>query len=630
MRFARWLRLSHWGIGLLAIIAVLLLRRLLVWREGEIWVVLGLLALWLFGGLLFSLLRRPGDLDSLLLLDRLGGWKDRFSSAWSFLKDGKRDEAMTLHILRAEKTIDGAASQFPETLPLPSLKWVWVFPLLAILLSVTSPGRIPTAVEDLVLTGEMQDAAALQAEELAREAERVKNLESLREDEKEELERLRVEVTEMSDRLAEADGLTAGEMLDALEARARAAEKLADKLGMGDDEWASAEMLAEMARHPDTGDLALSIRDRDAEPAALEAMELQGILDNPEITRETGERVAGALESIMNEATDEDKARPVGERFGNASRKMLDSQPRPAAREFEELAKHFRFLGSREEAKEKLEQLANSLRDAGSEISGSELQQMEKIAEENREDRAAPAGLKGLDADGVPEDLQKLLAPQMAQSGAQQPQPGTQGQEGSGDPKAQNVAPVPGMTQAENRNQNGQKGGEANAMKAPVPGENPPEGDQGQGMGLSDKAKDGQGEGGMLSAPVPGMDPGQSSEGAGMAASGGTSNQAGRGGNEAGSGTAEMFDNETEALKATKDSDVVAQINENGDSSVRAVEGQARQEKAARTRQEIMADFISAEEQALDGKSLPMSRREHVIRYFSAIRRQFEEEESAK
>lgn len=630
MRFVRWLRVSHWGTGLVAILAVLLLRQFLNWREGEIQVVLGLLALWLLGGFLFSLLRRPGDLDSLLLLDRLGGWKDRFSSAWAFLKDGKRDEAMTVHILRAEKTIGDAANRFPEALPLPSLKWVWVFPLMAVLLAMTSLGRIPTAAEDLVLTPEMQDAAAVQAEELAREAEQVKNLESLREDEKEELERLRVEVTEMSDRLAEADGLTAGEMLDALEARARAAEKLADKLGMGEDEWASAEMLEEMARHPDTGDLALSIRDRDAEPAALEAMELHGVLNNPEITRETGERVTGALESIMNEATDADEARPVGERFGNASRKMLDSQPRPAAREFEELAKHFRFLGSREEAKEKLEQLANSLRDAGSEISGSELQQMEKIAEENRDERAAPAGLKGLDADGVPEDLQKLLAPQMAQSGAQQPQSGTQGQEGSGDPKSQNVAPVPGVTQAENQNQNGQKGGEAKAMKAPVPGENPPQGDQGEGMGLSDKAKDGQGEGGMLSAPVPGMDPGQASQGAGMAMSGGTSNQAGRGGNEAGSGTAEMFDNETEALQARKDSEVVAQINENGESSVRAVEGQARQENATRTRQEIMADFISAEEQALDGKSLPMSRREHVIRYFSAIRRQFEEEETAK
>lgn len=110
---------------------------------------------------------------------------------------------------------------------------------------------------------------------------------------------------------------------------------------------------------------------------------------------------------------------------------------------------------------------------------------------------------------------------------------------------------------------------------------------------------------------------------------GGSSNQAGRGGNQAGTGTAEMFDNETDALRVAKDSEVGAQINDDGESTVRAVEGEARRENATRSRQEIVTEFLSAEEQALDGKSIPRSRRQHVIRYFSAIRRQFEQAENS-
>jgi hypothetical protein len=58
--------------------------------------------------------------------------------------------------------------------------------------------------------------------------------------------------------------------------------------------------------------------------------------------------------------------------------------------------------------------------------------------------------------------------------------------------------------------------------------------------------------------------------------------------------------------------------------AIRSVEGEARAEQATRTRQEVMADFIAVEEQALDEQSLPLSRRQQVLRYFSALRAQFE------
>jgi hypothetical protein len=57
---------------------------------------------------------------------------------------------------------------------------------------------------------------------------------------------------------------------------------------------------------------------------------------------------------------------------------------------------------------------------------------------------------------------------------------------------------------------------------------------------------------------------------------------------------------------------------------VRAVEGGTRTESAAEGRREIAAQFLKVEEEALDEKSLPLSRREHVLRYFTTLRERFE------
>jgi hypothetical protein len=144
---------------------------------------------------------------------------------------------------------------------------------------------------------------------------------------------------------------------------------------------------------------------------------------------------------------------------------------------------------------------------------------------------------------------------------------------------------------------------------------------------MSDKSQKGEGEGGMLSAPVPGMESGQSAPGAGMSLGSGASAQSGKGGDQAGTGTAAMTEEAAaEALKATGDSQVAARAGTEGESTMKSIEGEVRAEKAARSRQEVIADFIAVEEQALDDQSLPLSRRQHVLRYFSAIRRQFEKD----
>ena len=66
---------------------------------------------------------------------------------------------------------------------------------------------------------------------------------------------------------------------------------------------------------------------------------------------------------------------------------------------------------------------------------------------------------------------------------------------------------------------------------------------------------------------------------------------------------------------------------DDGDSAVRAVEGGERSEMAERERQEQVVEFIKVEEEALDEQTLPLSRKDHVLRYFTALRDRFEEQE---
>ena len=300
---------------------------------------------------------------------------------------------------------------------------------------------------------------------------------------------------------------------------------------------------------------------------------------------------------------------------------MLDAQPATAAREFEELAKHFRELAAREEAKKKLEELAANLREAGSEIGGSELKKMEEIARKSSPGATAPAGLKSLDA-GTPNPMGPAPGPGQSP----EPAPG----QATGTPSLATLppgtvpqAPVPGAVPGQGEEGGVPKAGEQ-AFAAPIPGEKSPDGKTGTGLGMSDKAAMGKDKGGMLMAPIPGTDPSAPTPGAAMSLGSGASAQSGQGGDQAGVGTAEMGKSESDRFKATGDAEVLAQAGRDGDSSLRAIEGQTKTEEATRTRQEILADFLAVEEQALDDQSLPLSRRQQVLRYFSGVREQFE------
>lgn len=625
IRIASGLCSSHVGVGVSTILLVVALRMFALWRENEWLMAGGVLMIWLLSVILLALYRLPKTEAALLLLDRKGIWKDRFSSAWEFLNLDSRTEAQTLHLEKTGELIAEAIRAIPRVFPFPPLRWAWVAPAVAMAFALTPWLRIPPDYRDLELTEGMKDAAFLQAEALRREVKRIGEFEAMSEEEKKALSALGAEVGSAAESLANPDGLTAGEMLELLDKQAGAAERLAQSLDRYSDVWASPEMLEEMGRHPDMADLSLLISDKDALAAADEAMRLKGIFDDQQIKRDTEERLTRSLESIMKAALDADLKRPVGERFGNASAKMLAAQTKTAAREFEELSKHFRDLAGREKTIKELEKLAESLRDAGGEISGSELRKMDQIAEAESSGGSQPSQeLRPIDSNSggssgkgempglaVPNAIEnsKLPAPLAASESGQKP--------------GEQKVPVPGSSKGEK--EPGDKEGEGSeSFSAPVPGEESKDGKSGSGLGKSDSARDGDGSGGMLSAPVPGTEPGEASQGGGANSIAGASSQSGQGGDQAGNGSAQLVDEASETLNATEDAQVVAQTNKSGDSAVRSIEGQARQEKSDRSLQEVITEFIAVEEDALDEQSLPMSRKQHVLRYFSGIRQQFE------
>lgn len=396
--FLRWLAAGHWAIALIGLGIVLWLRLGSGWRAGELRIVLGLLGAWIVVGIVVALARRPDRLRALLVWDEHGGWKERFSSAFAFADRSDRAayEGERLHIATALRDLPDALARVKADLPAPSLRWVWVLPLLAVIFAASPLLRLPLDPSDALLDPEMVAEARNQAENLARDAEEVKKVDGLDDAEKKEFEKLSAAVDGAAEDLADAEGQTAREVLEALEARARAAEALADKLGLATDAWASEEMLREMSQHADTADLASALKDKNADRAADESDLLADTLDDTEIKLETQDRLSAALDRTTEKATDEDKTKPVGERFGNAARKLDDKQNQTAAREFEELAKHFRQVKQREEAQEKLRDLAEKLRESGSSISGSKLEKMQQLAGKGNTGKQPPGGLQPL------------------------------------------------------------------------------------------------------------------------------------------------------------------------------------------------------------------------------------------
>ena len=615
--WCRWVKASHLWIGLGGIVLIAGLRWFGGW-QSVVWtaaVAMGILSAWLLVGWLWSLVKRPSDLGALSILDERGDWKDTFSSALAFEKKLMLEEGERLHVERAQLAAEDAVEDIDATLPTPSLAAAWVLPLLMLAFALSPLLVRQGEAGDQELTEEMREAAAEEGEKLAEAADAMDDISKMDGIDKQEIDRLREAIDGVSGELQDAEGMSAREVLEALEERARAAERLAEKLGAADNVWASEEMLREMGQHADTADLATAIRDKNAQASAEESEELATMLDQEDLTREINQRVTEALDRTMQKATKEDEAKPVGEHVGNAARKMGEDQPKPAARDFGRLADHFRRVQQREKAQEELKELAEKLRESGSKVSGAKMEPMKQIAEAQK--NQAP-----------PPQMQALGTPQQNTPGSQQP-----GQTGA-PMQAQGAQPLqaPGL---QNQQGAGQKQPGQQGVAAPVPGTPQQGGKKGAQQGLAAGQAGGNKPGGgqkgkpaMLSAPIPGMTPGQGPSGSSLGGQPQASSLASAGGQEAGNATVELGNDPSNAIKAVDQSTVTAQINEDGESTMRAVEGQARAEQAQVERRAAAVDFIQVEEDALDEKALPVSRRGHVLKYFTEVRERLEKAEA--
>ena len=96
------------------------------------------------------------------------------------------------------------------------------------------------------------------------------------------------------------------------------------------------------------------------------------------------------------------------------------------------------------------------------------------------------------------------------------------------------------------------------------------------------------------------------------------------GGLRAGTGTAGLGGAPTRRLKTTKDETVDAKIGRTGPSTMTTRDPQDRREASSRSKRDITIEFLKVQEEALASEPLPLSRREHVLRYFTALRKQLE------
>ncbi len=554
-------------------------------RTGDLVVALVPAFVWIALAAWLAVRRAPGRFEALAAWDAAASRHEALASALSFSheKDTADDPGRQLHLERATEAARGLAGTLGRDLPLPPPRWTWLGPVAAVALALWPVLRPELQAGDRPLTDDMLAAAAEEAAKLAQPDAQPDAVKELSAEEQKRLEELQKSVAELADKLKNAAGKTPRELLDELEAKARAAEELASQLGTGADTWASAEMLAEMRKHPDTADLADSVASKDAGRASKDARELSDQLKSPELTSEARERMARAVERTTAKATEQDLKKPTGKHVQAADAEFKQDATKQAGEEFEKLADEFARMEQREKAKEQLDQLAERLRQSGSSIMGQKGEAMKKMAGADGQSTSPMPGMESLaQMDPAQAGGEPLPVPGLGEQMKGMPQagrgsfiPGT----GKFDKNAKPMAVIPGT---------GKPDGPALAVAAPIPGTAP---GAGPAVAIPGAGPPGNVPGGLL----------------------------------AGRGHIENGNESTKPTAAAAQGEVVASPGTEGDSFVQSIAGQPREEAAQRAAKKSAAEFLRTQEEAFDEKNLPPARREQLRRYFEAIRKTFDE-----
>lgn len=556
------------------------------------------IALWALLTLGWTFWRRPGHYSILALWDRAAGRREAFANAWWFESRANLTEAQRSHILVQQELLTGAMKSLPKDLPLHFHRHLWLPPVLA-LSGLLLARTLDTAGPVILVDAAMQQVARDEAARLARAEWQKKNLKGLTADEQAELEKLRQNLRQTAEDLEKAGGRDARDVMSSLERRAREAEKLAERLSADKETWASEKLIQSLRQHADTADLGDAVAARNAGQTAAAAEALAEKLKSPQLSNETRERLNETLKDNERSAEKQDRTRPVGQHVLSASGQMQAAKPAEAGDEFQKLAEKMRDQARRDKAQKEMEKLAQQLRDASSRITGqNQAGSMQQMAGSQQAGQQSQA---------------QAQSPQVGKT--QNPGSSPQSPQMSGQPQLQ----PPGMGQQQMLQQNPVPGtGQQQRMMMAQPGSK------------NQSPRDGQP---MLLAPIPGQQPGEKPPEALLLGPQGPNPQDGPmigiatpGGKEAGLGKAELNADPTSRQDSVNQAVVAAQQNNEGSSSIRSLEGGARQESAARSASQIAIEALSVQEEALDESPLPPSRREQVRRYFTELRKRFEKE----
>ena len=399
-RFVGYLAATALPLGGAAIIAVLI-SRFVSRSSGQLpWILAGV-TLWMISCGVLAWLRRPTPTQALARWDAAAGRPDVFASAYAFASGMPQSTNIgkQLHLDRSYAALRETGDHGIERdLPLPGFTRI-ILPVVALFLLGTSPVLVrPLDPGEAPLDSDALAAADEQAKKLDAERDRLAALEddaSLTEEEREKIQAMRDALEAASQELDDAEGKTAEEVLDALEARAREAEKMADLLGETGAAWASDALLEEMSQHADFADLAAAVQDQDAAASEKQSSESAARLEDPALTKDIAERMDAALQKSIAAATEEDLEKFFGKGVDQASDALTKEDAPAAAEAFSDLAKKFSEIAQREKTQEELQKIADALREAGSAIAGQDGEALEKLA-----------GNKSDGSNGSPKDLQ--------------------------------------------------------------------------------------------------------------------------------------------------------------------------------------------------------------------------------
>ncbi len=552
--------------------------------------------LWLAGCLAYVWWRRPGEFSALALWDEAAGRREAFASAWWFEQHAEEGDAARAHLEAQREVLAKALPGLKKDLPLRPDRWLAVPLCIAILGSLINMVTAPPS-EVVVMDEEMTRKAADEAKKLAQTDWEKKKLAGLKDEEEKKVEDLKEKLQKTASDLAKAEGKDARDVLAELEKRAREAEKLAEELGNGKEPWASDKLVEALRQHADTSDLGDAVAAKNPQAAAKAAEALASQLKVPQISAEMKERMKDALSDVQQHSDEEDRKRAVGQNVLAAGDQMQQGQPAGAGEEFQKLADKMREMGLREQSRKELQQLAQQLRDSGSNIAGQQeggngtMQQMSQAGESDQQ------GQNNAPQTGQVQNGQQMLNPPGAgQSGQQNQMQQPQGGQGQGQNQQQPMMSM-GQGQQGQAGKQGQPGDGQPMLLAPIPGGGKLD-DKAPTMVVQSEGAPPDEKGPLLLMPGNGLPPGQ--------------------------GKADLNNAPTEKQKTDNQNVVRAQQGNEGQSTVRSVEGGARTEQSTRSATQTALDAIQAEEAALDEAALPPARREQVRRYFNELRKRFE------